>query len=160
MVEPLEPPIYTLPQKTSRAIIPATVSLLILGAIFYAGILLNISLLEMSAEQETTVKMASLGLVIILIFIGILISIRNARKPYLFYRNHLRWNARTIPYVSISAITPHKNFADKLLHTYSLDVGHKFILRHIPDETQIQSYLEQLRQFAQRQASINQPFRT
>ncbi len=67
-----EQPIYILPQKKSRALIPKILSLLGLGVVFYLGILLNLSLLNLRAGEESIVKMIGLGVVF---FIFVLCSI-------------------------------------------------------------------------------------
>src|SRR3989344_7857879 len=57
---PTEHPLYTLYESKSRALVPKVASLVVLSLIFYLGILLNVSLLELSAGQETTLKTGSL----------------------------------------------------------------------------------------------------
>ena len=60
MLTKSEQPLYLLHQNVGRAMIPKFLSLVILGTIFYVGILLNISLLELTAAEETTIKSGAL----------------------------------------------------------------------------------------------------
>lgn|SRR3989338_9180652 len=148
--EPMEQPLYILTPKTSRVLIPSSISLLFLDLLFYLGILLNISLLQLSGNQETVLKTASLMLLLALIILGIFLSWHKS-GPYVFYPAFLQCHHKNIPYTSIT--TPHlkknKNVFDHFFHTYSLDLGNKFIIKYIPEEIDLPAYITQLRQYGQ-----------
>ena len=78
-----ELPQYILPQLKTRAIIPKIITLLFLGVIFYLGILLNISLLELNLTQQNITKIISVVLVILIIILGIALAIINSQRNYL-----------------------------------------------------------------------------
>ncbi|MEK6969009.1 MAG: hypothetical protein AABW48_01130 [Nanoarchaeota archaeon] len=147
---PQETPLYVLPQSKSRTLFPKIVSLVILGIIFYLGILLNIYLLELGAEQETIVKLISLILFILIVVSGIIYSVYKAYQPYNFYRNRITLGKEAIYYVNITNTAPHQDPLDKLFHSYSINLSTKFFLRHIPEQIQLQSYLQQLIDYAKR----------
>ena len=139
-----EKPLYILKKKVSRSLIPKILSLLILGIIFYLGILLNLSLLELDGETETIVKMTSLIIVLLIIIIGIVLSYRHAHQPYKFYHANIVQNKKSLPYVKIANTEEKQNFIDKLFKTYHIDLTDKFSLKHIPQKTDIKNYVDQM----------------
>ena len=142
-----EPPAYILPQRVSRAVIPKIVTLLLLGTLLYAGILVNVSLLDLSADNETVVRWSSLGLVLLIIVLGTYFSFRRASQPYLFYHNRLEFNSKEMLYSNIINTIPTRSFLDNIFKTYSINLGQNFHVRNIPEEMPIQSYLQQLQQY-------------
>ena len=83
MIQPIEKPIYELSQVKKRALIPKIITFLILGATFYLGVLLNISLLSLSGSTETITRLVAL----ILVFITPAIKLR---KHMQFQKNILK----------------------------------------------------------------------
>ena len=133
-----------LQQKKSRAIIPKTLSLIILSVIFYFGILLNISLLNLTAAEETLLKTGSLFLLLGIIIVGIILAIIKAHTPYLFYKDRIMFGKKSILYREIATTAPTKNSVDKLFKTYSLLLHKLFPMRNIPEDVDIKSYVEQM----------------
>ena len=139
-----EQPLYSVLESKSRALIPKALSLLILGAIFYVGVLLNISLLELDAQQETTFKTGALLILTVLIIMGIILTFRKARQPYLFYRNRITHGKEAILYLNITTTAAQSNFVDKMFKTYSIPLSKNFFLRHIPETIPLNNYVQQL----------------
>lgn len=147
----LSEPLYVLRQKKSRAVIPTIISLLVLSSIFYLGILLNISLLQLTAQQETILKTGTLIFLLSAIFLGGILSIKTAATPYLFYKDGIRFGKKTLLYQQIQTTALQRNFADKLFKTYSLPLDKKFQIRSIPQETDVKSYVEQMITYSRNQ---------
>jgi hypothetical protein len=145
-----EKPIYVLEQKKIRALIPKLISFIGLGIVFYLGILLNLSIINLNAKDETIVKTSSLILLLAIIIVGIYLSFHRAHLNYKFYRTGIIFNRKEMKYINIINIQPNINFWDKLFKTYSMAIGNKFFLRHIPQETNLQQYLQQLINFSKR----------
>ncbi len=119
MIMPLqEQPIYSIYGSKARALIPKIISLSGLSAIFYLFVLINISLLELDATQETTLKTGALSLLAILILIGTVSTFRKVQQPYLFFRNTITHGKETIDYANITNTTPQATFFDSLFKTY------------------------------------------
>ena len=150
---PSEQPLYVLHQKTSRAVIPKLFTLLLLSAIFYAGVLLNINLLEMQPAQETTAQMGALLFLLIIIVIGFIIALKRARRPYSFYHTKIVHGQKEILYSAILNTEPHYDFLGKMFKTYSMNLGSDFHLHHISQEIKIQDYIKQMTQYAKNQAA-------
>ena len=150
---PQENLIYVLPQKKSRALIPKISSLLILSIIFYIGIMVNISLLDLTAVQETNIKVISLLVLGGIDFIGIYFAFHRSAS-YTFYQSFLAHNGKKIAYASIINTNPHTDFWDKLFKTYSVNLGNDFYLRNISQHIELQTYLQQLINYAKTQASL------
>ena len=154
--QPTEQPLYSIHKSKKRALIPKTISLLFLAFIFYLGVLVNISLLELNANQETMLKTGALLILAALIIIGLALAFRKTQQSYLFYRNRVAHGKETIYYVNITNTAPQNNFLDRAFKTYSIPLGKTFSLRHIPEttqKTQLSNYLQQLIEYAKK----NQP---
>lgn len=136
-------PLYTFQPSLKRALIPKILSLLVLGAIFYLGVLLNLSLLQLNFSEDL-IKLGTAILLTMVIIVGILLSFRHARQPYLFYPDRLVHGTENIYYRTITSCTVQKDIWDHLFHTYSLGLGNHLFLRHIPLELNLQEYLQQL----------------
>lgn len=150
MLENLQQPIYQLAQDKKRALIPKIVILVVLGFIFYLGILINLSLLELRGSEESTIKIVTLIILLIIIIVGIILSYYHANFPYLFYRDRVVLHNKEILYTQIINTQPKKDILGKIFHTYSINLGQHFHLRHLPEEVQIQAYLQQLIDYAKR----------
>jgi len=148
-----EQPIYELHQQTTRALIPKLVSFLILGTLFYIGILLNIALLDLSGTQETTVKTTALLFLLVIIIIGIITAVQRSRLPYQFFRDKIRFNKKEIRYTEIINTAPEHNLLDRMFKTYSINLGSGFYLRHVSEEINIQTYLQQLISYSKKSYS-------
>ncbi len=154
MVFTSNPPLYVLPQQKGRAIVPKMIILLVLGIIFYLGVLLNVSLLELTASTETAVNLIALILIIVLIGVGIISAIRKAKFDYLFYQDRIQWNQKTVQYQSITNIQRKEKFSDKIFKTYFLQLNDQFKIKHIPREVNIQEYVEKMRTYAAGQSGM------
>ncbi len=148
------PPLYVLPQQKGRAIIPKTVILLLLGTIFYLGVLLNISLLELTVGTETTTNLIALLIIIGLVGVGIINGIRKGKYDYLFYQNRIQWNQKTVLYQSINDIQRKEKWSDKIFKTYSLQLNDQFTIKHISQEVNIKEYIEKMRVYASGQTGV------
>ena len=150
-----EQPIYILHQNRARALIPKSVVLVILGTIFYLGILLNISLLNMDAAQETTIKIGSLIFLLAIIIFSMIIALYRSKIPVFFYQNRLTYKNNIILLTEISGTAPHQDLPDKLFKTQTFNLGKNFMLRNVPTELQMEQYLQQLKAYSQRSPSLS-----
>lgn len=150
MNQSVEQPLYSIYESKKRALIPKILSLLFLAFIFYLGALVNISLLELDANQETILKTGALLLLVVLIIIGIFLTYRKTRQPYLFYRNRIAHGKETLHYWDITNTTPQANFIDHVFKTYSIQLGKSFTLRHLSESIPLGNYVQQLVKYAKR----------
>ncbi len=145
-----EKPHYVLKQSKKRTIIPKILSLLFLGGIFYLGIILNLSLLNLDSNLNQTIKLVATIVLISIAVLGTILSVLKARKTYLFFRDRVTFGRKIILYTDISNIIPHLDPIDRVFKTYSINLGHKFVLRHISQKTPVQNYLQQLINYAKK----------
>ncbi len=143
-------PQYKAYQKKSRAIIPKTIILIILGAILYLGLLINLTLLKFSAEQEEIVRISSLVAIIFLIVLGIFLSALRSKRPYLFWQDKITFGKDEIFYQNIENTTSKRNIWDKIFSTYKIKLNNKFSIKHISMDVQLEKYLNQLKQYVSR----------
>ncbi len=145
---PTQQPLYVLHQKTGRAVLPKLIILLVLGVIFYIGVLLNVNLLDLSASQETSIQIGTFAFLLLVIIIGVILAGKKAHVPYLFYNTKIIHGKKEIAYSAILNTQSHSDFLGKIFKTYSMNLGNDFHLRHIPQEVQIKEYIEQMMQYA------------
>ena len=130
--------------------VPKTVTLLILGIIFYVGILVNISLLELTGRDETLLKTGALILVGVVVLLGCLIAYHHARSSYRFYQDRICFEKKEMLYKEIVNTKPKKDILDKIFRTYSINLGKAFFMKNIPEEVSIESYLQQVMEYAKK----------
>ena len=140
----VEQPIYVLPQVKTRALVPKIVTLLVLGGIFYLGVLLNLSLLDITKEAASIVNLVSLIILLCVIALGIFLSVHRAEMSYRFYRKVLSQGKKSINYINIINTNPKRVFLDRIFKTYTINLGNDFYLRHISQSIQISGYLQKL----------------
>lgn len=145
-----EPPLYSVHKSSKRAIIPKALSLVSLAFIFYLGVLVNISLLELNADQETALKTGALIVLALVIFVGMMLTLKKTHQPYLFYRNRISQGKETIYYLNITNTNPMQNSLDKFFKTYSIPLGKTFTLRNLPESIPLSNYLQQLIEYAKK----------
>lgn len=152
---PSQQPLYILKQSKIRAILPKTITLLILAIIFYLGIMLNISLLELTGEEETLIQGIALVVLLVVILIGIVLTIIRSGRPYNFYRSRITFRKKEIPYAIITNTNSRQNLIDKIFKTYSIKITDKFQIKNISQKTykpvQIQQYLQKMVNYAKSQ---------
>ena len=137
-------PAYSFKIKKSKLLIPKINSLILLTSIFYFGILLNISLLKLKADTETSIKSASLMIAVLLILIGIMHNFKISKRSYNFYSDRIVWGKKEIKYSEIDEIKEHKSISDKLFSTHSLKLSQKFNIEHIPNSVNLKNYIQQM----------------
>jgi len=137
-------PVYILTQVKKRLLIPKIITLVFLGLVFYSGILLNISLLNLSGNTETLAKLIALIVLILIIVFGIFYNLIKAKKQYLFYNNKIVFGKKQIVLNTILNTEIKHNFLDKIFKTYSLQLTKKFSIENIPDTIQLKDYVQKL----------------
>jgi hypothetical protein len=143
-----EKPVYILKQKMARSIVPKTISLLTLAIIFYLGLLINISLLELTGKEETLLKTGGLIVLTVVVILGIMLGWRKAARMYKFYAHKITAGKEFIMYKDIINTKMKRNVLDKMFKTYHIELGNKFILKNVGAEVDVQDYLKQLVKYA------------
>lgn len=144
--------LYDLPINVSRYLIPKIISLISLSVLFYLGILLNLSLLNLSGPTETSVKLGSVFVLLVLIVIGIFHNMSAAKHGYLFYGNRIKFARKTVTYYHITEINRKENFLDKKFKTHSLILSKKFKIQAIPNSVDLHQYIQQMIDYNKAQA--------
>jgi hypothetical protein len=148
---PQEQPSYVLPQSKKRAATPKMISLIVLGGIFYLGIMLNLALLELDKDTNSLVKLLSLIFLLMMLSLGTFLTIHHANSKYYFYREKIIFNKKEIYYKDIINTEPKRDFFDKLLKSYSINLGHDFVIRHVPNNINMKDYIGRLVSYTRQQ---------
>lgn len=147
--------LYILPQQKKRFLIPQITLLLFLSIIFYLGVLLNVSLLELSPAQETKIKLISLLLLVFLFILGVFLNFKKAQQKYYFYADRLVFQKKEIFLNQIQSLEEKKNLLDKLFQTYSLVLNTNFRIKYIPQGVLLKDYLQKLINYSKNLGKTN-----
>lgn len=150
-MDAVQRPLYILPQVKSRAIIPKIINLLVLGAVFYLGVLLNLSLLKIDQQTNNLIQIVSAMAIIFCILLGIIIAIIKAGRNYQFYRDRIAIGKKQILYREIKSVAGKKGFWDKLFQTYRLSLDNQMIIKNIPQTVNIADYIKKLIDYSSQQ---------
>jgi len=142
-----EQPLSTLHQVKKRAILPQILSVLVLSFIFYLGIIINISLLELTAKEETILKVTALVLLLLINTLGFSLAFYKASLPYLFYANRIAVGRKQIGYDSIVNTSPQKRVLDRIFKTYYLQLSPQFVIKNIPEGIALEEYIKQMQEY-------------
>ena len=146
--------LYKLAQKKSRVIIPHFLTLIILSALFYVGILINLSLLKLKGSQESTITTVALFVITLLILLGTLLKYTKVKRNYLFLAHKIIISKKkSVVYNNILGLTKKRGILDKIFGTYTLVLTHDAKLENIPVAIDIENYVLQLIEFNKQQAT-------
>ncbi len=140
--------LYTLEVEKSRILVVKISTLVLLSIVFYLGVLINLGLLALDGSTETLVKTSALFLLLTLIVIGSLHNLSAVKHGYRFYEDKIRFAKRNVSYLSIEKVERKENLWDKLFRTHSLQLNKKFSIDGIPNEVNVQPYVEQMLQYS------------
>ena len=139
-----EKPLYILSQEKKRILLPQILTLLLLGFILYLGVLLNLSLLELSSPTQDLIKTITLITVFFLILLGLFLNFLKAKQKYFFYPNRITFKRKTLLLSEITSLKLKQNFLDKIFKTYSIVLNQKFKIENIPQNIQLRDYVQKL----------------
>lgn len=124
------------------------ITLAILGCIFYLGVILNLSLLQIDPGYSTLAKLITAAVIIFFLVLGTVIASSRSKKSYLFYRDRIIFGKKQVFYQEINSIDQHYSFWDSLFKTYFLTLvtspSATFVLKHIPRTINIITYIKQM----------------
>lgn len=140
----LPPPLYILPQVKKRAIISKIITLMLLGIIFYLGVILNLALLNLDQKIHNLVQLTAAGIIFFCLVLGTIAAIAKSNRKYLFYRDRIVFGKKQLFYQEITSIDLKKNFWDGLFHTSVFQLNKKFAIKNIPVTINISDYLKKL----------------
>lgn len=142
--------LYELPQVVTRVLFPKACLLVVLGILFYVGMLLNLSFLDLRADEETLVNIGSLIIVGVIILSGVFMSYKQAQKKYVFLKDRIILGEKEINYHAITNTMKKQNFWDKLFKTYSIKLGEGFQIKNVSLERDVENYIGQLVEYAKK----------
>ncbi len=144
----IEQPLYVLSQIKRRIIIPKVITFLFLGIVFYLGVALNIYLLNLSANAETTVSLISLIILTLIVGFGIFINVKKAKQKYFFHHTNITFGKKQVMLQQITDVKTKINFLDKIFKTYSIVLNQEFKINGISQEVQLEPYVKNLVSYA------------
>ncbi len=144
-------PLYQVPLIKKRILIPKTITLIVLSALFYVGILVNISLLKLDSDVEGMAKFAGLGIVVLLFLLGVILNSSKAKHGIKFYNDHLEIGHQKVQYITLTNVEAKQGLLDKMFHTYTLKIDKKHLVEGISQEVNVVQYLQQLINYAKSQ---------
>ena len=139
-------------------IVPKALTLLVLGMVFYLGIILNLSLLQIEQSSYDFVHLVTIIILAFCLICGIILAGLKSKRPYLFYKDKILFGKKQILYQEIIATTIKKNFWDKWFKTYSLALSKNFTIKHIPAAINITDYVKKLVDYSNNGSNNRQVF--
>ncbi|HME87011.1 MAG TPA: PH domain-containing protein [Candidatus Nanoarchaeia archaeon] len=146
-------PEYVIKPKISRIIISQTLLTAILAFVFYAGIFLNVTLLDISVPAN--IKWLIVAVLGVLVILQTLLSyVQSSRLQYLIFKNRVQVLGGKNEYIMFNAIQDiqvNQNLVDKLFNTGTITLLPNVQLKAVANFDQTNSYLRQLIQYARNQ---------
>ncbi|MBS3115074.1 PH domain-containing protein [Candidatus Woesearchaeota archaeon] len=146
-------PEYIIRPNAARILIPSIVMTVFLAFLFYAGILINVTLLGISIPGSINILIAAvLGLSVIVQ--SLLTYLQASKMQYSIYRNRIQIEGAKQQYFMFNVIQElnfKKNFLDRMLGTGTIVIDPKTRLKAISNFDQTFVYLKQLLQYSRMQ---------
>jgi|SRR3989339_553148 len=140
----VEPVLYTLNQVKKRVLIPKVITIIILSAFFYIGIIINIWLIDLSDSVSNIIKIGAVIILIILSLTEIAVNIHKVKQNYYFYQNRITFKDQQIFLSGITDIQVKRNWLDKLFKTQSVILNQQFKISFVPFSEELKNYLWKL----------------
>jgi len=140
----MELPQYSARPKKARALIPEVLKLLVLGAVFYVGIILNLNLLSVSLSSSLNILISS-GIVVLVALQMLLSYLSLSKTSYDFYLDRIEITGkrpRSAHYYDIAAPKIRKGTFDKIFGTGSILLAPKMGLDYLEKPDAVLSYLQ------------------
>jgi uncharacterized membrane protein YdbT with pleckstrin-like domain len=136
-----------------RAIIPTVLGTTLLAFVFYAGIVINISLLGVSIPGEINILIFAV-LALLVIMQSLLTYVQTAHLRYYVYKNRIQTIGKKEGYVmfnSIQDMRMTKNILDDIFGTCSIKIQPDFVMKGLQTPDQTYAYLKQMMDYARSQ---------
>ena len=149
----MELPQYSVKPKKARAIVPELLKLLLLSSIFYVGIFLNLSLLEVSLSLSLNLLII-LAVVVMIALQSLLSYVSLSKTSYDFYLDRLEITGkrpRTVHYYDVQQPSIKKGFFDRTYKTGTVVIGPKLKLSNVEKPEEVLNYLQDMMAYSQGQ---------
>lgn len=141
----MELPQYSTKPSIKRLLIPQFLRLIVLCALFYFGVWINLKLLKM--EVPLWFDILVIAFLLVLAIVQVLITRKKAENwRYEFYSNRIEYfgdRLSSVVYSDIPSIAVKRNIFDLLANTATLVLG-KFRMRHLSNYEEISKYINSL----------------
>ncbi len=146
--------LYSVPKKMSTVFLSKFLVLVLLSGLFYAGILLNISLLSLRRATESNAKIGALMIVVFLLFFGLISNFVKAKHPIVFLQTGVKLSKhKTLLFSEISSVERKRGIFDRIFSSYHLRLNKKYVLEGIDNSVDLETYLNQLVAYAHQQSA-------
>ena len=95
-------PLYQISLSKKRILIPKMFTLIFLSSLFYLGIRINITLLQLDPKTKQLANIAGIVIVIFLFILGIILNYFKAKQGIKFFSDHLKLGHQKINYLSLN----------------------------------------------------------
>ncbi len=138
-----EQPLYVVYQDSKRVLIPKAVQLIILGGLFYFGLMLNLYLLRVE-DAKLINLFAIVGITVLIILQLLLISRKIKTEGYVFYSNRVEFGKKSVFYGNIRNIYFKRGLLDKMFGTGTIVLHPYMDIKKIKNSNQIYFYVQKL----------------
>ncbi len=136
-------------QDKKRVLIPRFSLLILLGAIFYLIILINLYLIEIT---NPIIKMLSIIAILALVILQIILDyLKVSKESYILYEDAILFNSKKqiiLPYKDVQMLNYSQNTGDKIFKTASIRLTNDFSIKNISGVNNTYFFLQKLIQNA------------
>ncbi len=143
----MEVPQYTLRPDTNAMVAPWILKLLLLAAVFYVGIYINVKLLWDRSIPAAINIFIFVFLAVLVATQVVLYRVRFGKYKYKFFTNRIEFEGKksqTFLFNDFSEAKLKQGLFDKMFNTGDIILSKSFSIDHVPNVVQIKNYLEQL----------------
>lgn len=139
----MELPQYSARPRKARALVPELIKLASLGLVFYVGISINLSLLQITVSLSINIIM--LLAIFTMVALQLLLTYLNLSKTaYEFYLDRIDVKGkkpRSLHYYDVHDMKITKGFLDKIYNTGTVMINPKFKLSNVEKPEELLNYL-------------------
>lgn len=142
----MELPIYTTKSNVFAVLMPKFLKVLGLALLLYAGIWLNLFIMDITLPDN--INYLIIAIIIVLVLIETLLTYNTAaNSKYYFFPGRIEFRGKKpagMDFRYATSISVSRNFIDNLLNTGSINIEPDFKIKSIPNCDKVYAYLQQL----------------
>ena len=146
----METAVYQLKPSNRKIIVSKLLNLVLLGALLYGGIILNVDLLNINLPVATHFIIVNVLLLLFIIEL-VLVHKKRAGDFYQFFNDRVQIRDKVVYFTNVQNISYKRSFLDKLVNTGTIVLEPGFEIKDIIYDNQIYVYVQNLVKYAQGQ---------
>ncbi len=139
----MDQPQYSVKPKLARALVPETIKLILLSAIFYVGILVNLSLLNYPLPLSVNLLVIAVLVVLVALEL-ILVYLKTSKTMYQFYQDRIEAAKKSVKYLDVANPKIKRSLFDKSYNTGTIMLQPRFKLVYVENPDEVFGYIQNM----------------